>query len=302
MIILFTVYKISNVITGNVYIGVTNNFKRRISSHKYRLNKGNHYSKLMQEDFNLYGLDSFEFDIIEDNIDTFDKATKTESECIMKFNAIENGYNKLINNAGRNSENTTQETLLRQTIANKKTANLPKNKEISRQKFLKLWQDPEYRKKMLERNIGNTFNLGKHLSDEAKKRISESHMGERNPFYGKTHSEETKATLSKISKSRWEDETYRSKQVERIRKVACSEEYRKKQSLASQGRSNKISELDAITIRYRYLCGEKPRFILKDYPKLSDSGLKKICHCNSWKHLPNTKEELYNMLINYQTK
>lgn len=129
MIILFTVYKISNVITGNVYIGVTNNFKRRISSHKYRLNKGNHYSKLMQEDFNLYGLDSFEFDIIEDNIDTFDEATKTESECIMKFNAIENGYNKLINNVGRNSENTTQETLLRQTIANKKTANLPKIKK-----------------------------------------------------------------------------------------------------------------------------------------------------------------------------
>lgn len=32
------------------------------------------------------------------------------------------------------------------------------------------------------------------------------------------------------------------------------------------------------------------------------SGLKKICKNYSWKHLPYTKKELYNMLINYQSK
>ena len=81
-----------------------------------------------------------------------------------------------------------------------------------------------------------------------------------------------------------------------------SDEYREKQRKLSTGRSIKTTELDAINIRYRYLCGDKPADIHKIYTKLSLSGLKKICYNNSWKHLPNTKEDLYNMLINYQHK
>lgn len=50
------------------------------------------------------------------------------------------------------------------------------------------------------------------------------------------------------------------------------------------------------------MSGEKVSIILKDYPKLTKSGISKICYNMSWKHLPNTKEEIHNMLINYHTK
>jgi len=39
-------------------------------------------------------------------------------------------------------------------------------------------------------------------NDETKKKISESHMGEKNHFFGKTHSEKTKKIMSDIAKNR----------------------------------------------------------------------------------------------------
>ena len=39
---------------------------------------------------------------------------------------------------------------------------------------------------------------GTHLTEEAKKRISNAMSGDKNPFYGKRHSEETKTYLSEI--------------------------------------------------------------------------------------------------------
>ena len=89
---------------------------------------------------------------------------------------------------------------------------------------------------------------------------------------------------------------------EAILKFIHTDEYRQKQSKLSQGRSKKTTEFDALNIRYRYLCGESIPSIHKDYNKLSESGLKKICKNYSWKYLPYTKKELYNMLINYQSK
>ena len=57
-----------------------------------------------------------------------------------------------------------------------------------------------------EANKGNKYNLGKHRSEETKKKLSEAnkgkHLGKDNPFYGKHHSEETKKKLSEISKVR----------------------------------------------------------------------------------------------------
>lgn len=81
-----------------------------------------------------------------------------------------------------------------------------------------------------------------------------------------------------------------------------SKEYLDKHFKCLREARRKVSEIDAINIRYRYLCSESPSEILKDYSILSIHGLSKICRNESWKHLPNTKEELHDMLINYQTK
>ena len=52
-------------------------------------------------------------------------------------------------------------------------------------------------------------NLGKKRSDKTRQRISESKVGvfsgEKNPFYGKTHSEEVKSRLSIAAKEQFKE-------------------------------------------------------------------------------------------------
>ena len=48
----------------------------------------------------------------------------------------------------------------------------------------------------------NAFNKGKKCSDEAKKKNSEAHKGEKHPLYGKRHSEETKNKMAESHKGK----------------------------------------------------------------------------------------------------
>lgn len=60
------VYKITNVLNGNVYVGSAVFFKRRWSLHKSELRKNHHHSPKLQNAWNKYGEDNFEFSVIEE--------------------------------------------------------------------------------------------------------------------------------------------------------------------------------------------------------------------------------------------
>ena len=63
-----------------------------------------------------------------------------------------------------------------------------------------LWRDDEYRTNQINRLSGeNHPNYGKHLSEETKKKISESLSGENHPNYGKHLSEETKSRIGRAN-------------------------------------------------------------------------------------------------------
>lgn len=62
------VYKIKNIITGNYYIGSTNDFPERIRRHYIRLKRLKHHNIKMQEDYNKYGEFSFIIGVLEDSI------------------------------------------------------------------------------------------------------------------------------------------------------------------------------------------------------------------------------------------
>ena len=52
---------------------------------------------------------------------------------------------------------------------------------------------------------GHKINLGRKgipVSEETRRKLSEAGKGEKNPFYGKSHSEESKEKMSKSSKGR----------------------------------------------------------------------------------------------------
>ena len=61
------IYYIRNKINNKKYIGQTAwNINKRISKHKGQLINNKHYSKNLQEDFNKYGMDNFEFIILDE--------------------------------------------------------------------------------------------------------------------------------------------------------------------------------------------------------------------------------------------
>ena len=85
------IYKIQNMINGNVYIGQSVDIEKRWSTHKSELENEYHYNTHLQSAWNKYGGENFEFAIIEEcNID---QLNQYEIYWIAKFDSYENGYN-----------------------------------------------------------------------------------------------------------------------------------------------------------------------------------------------------------------
>lgn len=61
-----TIYKIANKKNGKIYIGQTiQDFSKRVRSHKFHLKCGVHHNSLLQRVYDKYGLEIFEFQILE---------------------------------------------------------------------------------------------------------------------------------------------------------------------------------------------------------------------------------------------
>ena len=59
------VYQITNTITGEAYIGSTVNISGRWASHRYKLRKGIHENRNLQESWNKHGEGFFKFSVLE---------------------------------------------------------------------------------------------------------------------------------------------------------------------------------------------------------------------------------------------
>ena len=59
------IYKIVNLATGDMYIGQTNNIKKRWRQHTVALNNQKHHSPKLQKDWLAYGDSQFRFEVIE---------------------------------------------------------------------------------------------------------------------------------------------------------------------------------------------------------------------------------------------
>lgn len=101
-------------------------------------------------------------------------------------------------------------------------------------------------KKGYNKEDGGHFN--KHPSEETKKKMSDSHKGEKNhmfgkkgknsPNYGRAHSEEAKKKMSESHKGRTHSEETRKKISEINKGKILSKETKKKISIATKGKNN----------------------------------------------------------------
>ena len=86
------VYLIRNKINGMFYIGSSKCIRRRIAQHFRELEQCNHHSIKLQLDYNKYGIENFQVEVLLEC--SISDARKYEDEYISKFNLKEFGYNQ----------------------------------------------------------------------------------------------------------------------------------------------------------------------------------------------------------------
>ena len=96
----FGIYSITNICTGDMYIGQTiRHFTRRWNEHKRDLNSNNHNNKHLQSVWNKYGEEAFLFQIIH-KCDELDNLNELEKYYIKKYDCYKNGYNLTLGGDG----------------------------------------------------------------------------------------------------------------------------------------------------------------------------------------------------------
>ena len=81
------IYIIENKINNSIYVGASTQLKIRWRKHKLTLSEQKHRNRFLQEDYNKYGLDAFEFKVLEKHPpDTqFEILEEIEEETIKRF-------------------------------------------------------------------------------------------------------------------------------------------------------------------------------------------------------------------------
>lgn len=178
------IYKIECVKNGKCYIGQTKNFKKRVQDHLLKLNKNNHYSNLLQLDFNNYGIESFVFEILEEVSEL--ESDEKERIWIKELTSVYNTESGGVKN---------------KKLAQKTKLLLSEKGKIRYQTHYKYINSKEA---IVKRSKTNT---GKKRTDEFREKMSvlaSNRVGEKNSFFGKTHTEETKRKISEANKGKYD--------------------------------------------------------------------------------------------------
>lgn len=104
------VYKVENKINGKVYIGVTNNFKRRMREHKNESENPKQNDRAIYRAIRKYGWNNFDKIILEEN-NTIEECFKREQYYIDKYNSLNSkyGYNMTIGGIGGKTHDVSGE-------------------------------------------------------------------------------------------------------------------------------------------------------------------------------------------------
>lgn len=161
----YSVYK-HTAPNGKIYIGITS------MKPENRWNNGRGYNKqpYFMSAIVKYGWGNFKHEIIYSGL-TKEEAEQREKELISKYKSNNKNYGYNIENGGNSIGKMAEGTKLK---ISKRLKGVPK-------------ESPPW--------------LGKHHTEETRKKLREIRVGEKNPMYGKTMSVETKLKMSESHKN-----------------------------------------------------------------------------------------------------
>lgn len=87
------IYRITNKVTGQHYIGQTVDINRRKRTHFNSLKRQDHDNPKLQASWNKYGEDNFEFESWEFQIDNLEQLNELECSYIDKYDGLTMGFN-----------------------------------------------------------------------------------------------------------------------------------------------------------------------------------------------------------------
>lgn len=184
------IYSITNKVNDKRYIGITGDLYNRKRAHLWALRNKKHSNIKLQNAWNKYSEDGFEVEVLETfDTNNRDYALSKEVDYIDHYDSFKTGYNM-------------------STGADGNVLNIPSKETIEKRRKLMLGNKHMLGKKHSEetkRKIGNAHR-GKHVS-ESTRELSRQFMtgrfvGEKNPFYGRSHTEETKSLIRKAQGKR----------------------------------------------------------------------------------------------------
>lgn len=187
------IYCITNNINGKKYIGQSIMIDVRLNEHKRNLKNNKHSNIHLQNAWNKYGGNAFEFNIIKCCKERY--LNRFEKMYIRIHNTFKNGYNRHIGGGSCSGENAlfygrhhSEESKKKISEANKGACRSEETKQrlslSAKERFKNKKNHPWY---------------GRNHSEETKKKISQNHAdfsGKNHPNYGKHLSEETKKKIS----------------------------------------------------------------------------------------------------------
>jgi len=192
------VYTITNKITNQIYVGSTGkSFKERWWKHKNQFKLGNHYNPYLRYAVAFYGIDNFEFEVLEEcepSHCVFMEQYWMNLLCSYDLNF---GYNFKTNVTSNLGAKHSEETKRKISLGNKGKISPMRGKKLSEETKAKMSKSQSGRKMKEEfciknglRKKGNKYWLGKKHSEATKKRLSQYRTGKQSPMKGVKFSEE----------------------------------------------------------------------------------------------------------------
>lgn len=204
------IYKITNLVDGKIYVGQTvQKLSRRFNQHKHGNGEG------VDQAIKKYGIENFKIEPIEKC--PREMLNDREMFWIKELNCIApNGYN--LTEGGQSDfrvSEATKEKLriinIGKTLSAETKAKISESEQGEKNPFYGKHHTPETKAKISAIHKGKVISpetrakmseAHKNPSPETRAKLSASRTGEKNPFYGKHHTAETKAKISAKKKAK----------------------------------------------------------------------------------------------------
>jgi group I intron endonuclease len=314
------IYKIINSKNNKFYLGSSKNIPKRWDAHKRALRKNKHDNILLQRSWNKYGEECFQFEILEETTDTIlreqyylDQLKPYDSEIGFNIGKQAFGGDNLTNHPDKDdiilrmtksvkerydNMSAEEKQLLSDAVKGEKNPN-----------FGNKWNE-EQRKKMSKRMIGTKASESTRvkISENSKKmwqnedirnKFIKAKTGERNHFYGKKHSEETKNFLREKSLKRMHEQPITNENKKNISKGVCAY-YQSERGIKIRAENSKrmnefykTKEGEEFKQKLSERCSGEKHFLYGVGHKQESIDKMKKVHLEKWANMTN--EEILNI-------